>query len=97
MKRGSFMIKTLALSSSLGIAIAFTGAAQAAPVSANPMPGIEASKIALQYRRCWYDDGRRVCRFGYGYRDYDWRYRDRDDRWRWWRRDRDRHFRRERD
>jgi len=93
------MIKMLALGSSLGIALAFTGAAQAAPVSVNPIGGIEAPKIAqnVQYRRCWYDDGRRVCRFVYGYRDHDWRRRDRDERWRFWRRDRDRHYRRDRD
>jgi len=94
------MIRTLALGSSLGVAaLALTGAAQAAPVTANPMAGIEAPGIAqnVQYRRCWYDDGRRVCRFVYGYRDHDWGRRDHDRRWRWWRHDRDRHYRRDRD
>ena len=67
----------------------------ASATSASPPSGVrgvsnpDASSIqTVDYRRCWWDDGRRVCRYVYGYRDDDWRFRHRH---RWWRlRDRDR-------
>jgi hypothetical protein len=31
----------------------------------------------VDYRRCWWDAGRRVCRYVYEYRDLEWRYRHR--------------------
>jgi hypothetical protein len=95
------MVRILALSFGLGTALTFAASAHAAALSgSSAFAGIKAPGIAqnVQYRRCWYDDGRRVCRYVYGYRDYDRRWSDRDDRFRWWRwRDRDRHFRRDRD
>ena len=87
------MMRIFALGSALGVALTFAAGAHAAPLGGKP--GIELPGVAhsIQYRRCWYDDGRRVCRFVYGYRDRDWR-GDRDRGGRWWRgRDLDRRFR----
>ena len=64
------------------------GIASAASVSASPlsvvggMSNTQTSGVqTVDYRRCWWDGGRRVCRYVYGYRDDDWRYRHRH---RWW-------------
>src|SRR5215472_18414749 len=70
----------------------------ASPASALPSIGAisrEAQTTALQTvdYRCWWEYGRRHCRFvgdrdDWRYRDRDWRHyrRDRDDRWHWWHR-----------
>jgi len=77
-----------------GFAFGLLGSAQAAPSTSPSLKGA-ASPAAeyIQFRRCWWDDGRRVCRYGFGYRNDDrrgYRFRDRDERWRWrGRRDRD--------
>jgi hypothetical protein len=64
------------------------GIASTASVSASPLSAIggvsnlQASGIhAVDYRRCWWNDGRRVCRYTYGYRGDDWRYRHRRHHW----------------
>jgi hypothetical protein len=65
------------------------GIASAANVSASPLSAMggvshmQANGVqAVDYRRCWWSDGRRVCRYVYGYRGDDWRFRHRH-RW-WW-------------
>ena len=59
-------------------------------ISASPLSGVRgvsnpnASGVrAVDYRRCWWDDGRRVCRYVYGYREDYWRYRHRHGWWHW--------------
>jgi hypothetical protein len=59
-------------------------APNASPLSAtrgasNPEAG---GVQTVDYRRCWWDDGRRICRYVHEYRNDDWRYRHRDWRWR---------------
>ena len=77
-----------------GFALGLIGSAQATPISSTSLKGgATLAAENIQFRRCWREDGRRVCRFGFGYRDDDrrgYRFRDRDDRWRW-RRWRDRY------
>jgi hypothetical protein len=58
------------------------GFASAASVSASPLSGMagvsntQANGVqTVDYRRCWWRDGRRVCRYGYGYRGDYFRYR----------------------
>jgi hypothetical protein len=71
------------------------GIVSAAGVSANPLSAIgsvshtQAKSVqTVDYRRCWWDGSRRVCRYVYGYRDDDWRSRHRHRRWYWRHRDR---------
>jgi hypothetical protein len=75
----------------LGVSIVGVVFASAANVSAGPlsaMGGVSNTQAnsfqAVDYRRCWWDNGRRVCRYVYGYRDDDWRYRHRFRRDRHW-------------
>src|ERR1700730_7585299 len=85
-----------------GLALGFAAPATSAPLVPALSSGAETAQTVAY--RCWWDDGRRRCRY-FGdrddrrYRDRDWRsdryerrYGDRDDRRRWWRgrhRDRD--------
>jgi len=67
------------------------GVVTAASASASPVSlirGVSNAEVigvqTVDYRRCWWSDGRRVCRYVYGYGDDDWHYRHhRDWRWRW--------------
>jgi len=69
------------------LALGLVGTAQATPISSMSLKEVAAPAAEnIQFRRCWREDGRRVCRFGFGYRDDDrrgHRFRDRDDRGRW--------------
>ena len=83
------MRKTLLIVWIAGSAVIDASATSASPLSgprgvSNP----DARNVqTVDYRRCSWDDGRRVCQYVYRYRDDDWRYRHRH---RWWRlRDRD--------
>jgi hypothetical protein len=72
------MRKTL-LSLSI-VSSAIFGIASAASASPVGLRGASNSEepgaLTVDYRRCSWDGGRRLCR--YGYRDHDWRYRHRD-------------------
>src|SRR5215470_12141273 len=62
----------------------------ASATSASPLSGVrgvskpDASGVqTVDYRRCWWDDGHRVCRYVYRYRDDDLPYRHRHGWWHW--------------
>jgi hypothetical protein len=93
-KRGPLMKKLVLTYCAVGgIAFSLIGSAQATPINTLPLAGATPhASENIQLRRCWSDNGRRVCRYGFGYRDNEWRgyrHRDRDHRWHW-RRGRDR-------
>jgi|SRR5262245_50112507 len=79
------MLKTTLLSSAVvaTLTVGFAPSSSAAPIVGTFAPQIDNGIQTVQWRRCWWEDGRRVCRFrerGFGYGDWDgWH------RWRRWR------------
>jgi hypothetical protein len=80
-------MKKLALMSAIGaLTLGLPASAQATPFSSTHVTQPAGITHAADYRRCWWHDGRRVCRYVYGYRDHGlrhhrwwrWRHRDRD-------------------
>ena len=80
----------LALSAAACMVGGLVGVANASPLQPN-MVGREQLQGRViqdvQWRRCWWEDGRRICRYSFGYGDRGWR--DRDRGWWRWRRHRD--------
>jgi hypothetical protein len=78
----------LSLSAAACMVGGLVGVANASPLQPNIVGREQLQGRAIQdvqWRRCWWEDGRRICR--YSYRDRDWR--DRDRGWWRWRRHRD--------
>jgi hypothetical protein len=83
------VILGLSVVGSVTYGIVSAASANASPLSVmRGVSNMEASGTQpVDYRRCWWSDGRRVCRYVYGYRGDDWRFRHRHGWWRWRHRD----------
>jgi hypothetical protein len=79
------MKRMMLISATAGaLALGFASNVQAAPLSTEPTQ-VRGLTQNVDYRRCWWHDGRRVCRYVYGYRNEEWRHHRPWWRWRHWR------------
>jgi len=79
------MLKTTILSSAVvaTLTLGVVPSSSAAPIGGTSASQIENGVQTIQWSRCWWEDGRRICRFrerGFGYGDWDGGHR-----WRRWR------------
>jgi hypothetical protein len=81
------MKKTL-LTTMGALALGMSATVQAAPLSGTHVTKPATIAQTAAYRTCWWHDGRRVCRYAYGYRDHGWRHHH---WWRWRHHHRDRY------
>jgi hypothetical protein len=77
------MKKLLLASGILGsIAMGFAASAHAVPITSTPLAETPRAAQSVAYRHCVWRDGRRSCRFVFGYRDRDGRgHKERHGRW----------------
>jgi hypothetical protein len=81
------MFKTAILSSAVvaTLTLGFAPSSSAAPIGGTLASQTDKGIQTIQWRRCWWEDGRRVCRF----REHGWRFGYGDwggwHRWRRWR------------